>query len=72
MKYFKERVLKYFMKFLNILKWNISSCIPSSTPSIIWYTVSWWSLQRCALRNKFQKSYKFSNFTNTDTVSGDL
>jgi len=32
MKYFKEGVLKYFkifMKFLNISKWNISSCIPS-------------------------------------------
>ena len=31
MKYFKEGVLKYFkisMKFLNISKWNISSCIP--------------------------------------------
>jgi len=29
-KYFKKRVLKYFkifMKFLNISKWNISSCI---------------------------------------------
>ena len=33
MKYFKEGVLKHFkifMKFLNISKWNISSCIPSS------------------------------------------
>ena len=33
MKYVKERVLKYFkisMKFLNISKWNISSCIPSA------------------------------------------
>jgi len=31
MKYFKEGVLKHFkifMKFLNISKWNISSCIP--------------------------------------------
>jgi len=30
MKYFKKEVLKYFknfMKFLNISKWNISSCI---------------------------------------------
>jgi len=29
-KYFKEGILKYFkisMKFLNISKWNISSCI---------------------------------------------
>jgi len=31
-KHFKEGVLKYFktsMKFLNISKWNISSCIPT-------------------------------------------
>jgi len=31
MKYFEEGILKYFklsMKFLNISKWNISSCIP--------------------------------------------
>jgi len=33
MKYFKEGVLKNIkisMKFLNISKWNISSCIPNS------------------------------------------
>ena len=33
MKYFKERVLKYFkisMEFLNISRWNISSCIPKA------------------------------------------
>jgi len=37
-KYFKEKVLKYFeifMKFLNISKWNISSCI-SSRPTMAW------------------------------------
>jgi len=36
MKYFKERVLKYlkiYMKFLNISKWNISSCIPTCSYS---------------------------------------
>jgi len=33
MKYFKDGVLKYFKiskKFLNISKWNISSCIPNN------------------------------------------
>ena len=35
-KYFKERVLKYFkisIRFLNISKWNISSCISSRSTS---------------------------------------
>jgi len=39
MKYFKEGVLKYFkisVKFLNISKLNISSCIPSYAPLKNW------------------------------------
>jgi len=37
MKYFKEGVLKYVkisMKFLNISKWNILSCIPTSNDGL--------------------------------------
>ena len=44
MKYFKTAVLKYFkifMKFLNISKWNISSCISShNNASRWWHTVA--------------------------------
>jgi len=47
-KYFKEGVLKYFkisVIFLNISKWNISSCIPRSkvtTVCAIWRWFSGW------------------------------
>jgi len=43
-KYFKEGVVKYFkisVKFLNISKWNISSCISSCTYELLPRIVSW-------------------------------
>jgi len=39
MKYFKEGILKCFkisVKFLNISKWNISSCIPTDNTLYLW------------------------------------